>query len=169
MGVDQTVLWNYCVGRNDGNGECTWKVESHLRGPSGTYSKVPNLTKKGLPNQQYGAVIQISWASPKTITPENNKVKDDVFTQNEKIILAHTKKSSECVGAMVTTKARGKWRANYCYPKGPSKTNSITQDTLCVLYGSPHTMVFTENISPETNKVTLKKYIFSTLAENSAG
>ena len=38
------------------------------------------LTKKGLPNQQYGVVIQIPWASPQTITPENDKVKDAVFT-----------------------------------------------------------------------------------------
>ena len=46
----------------------------------GTYSKVPNLIQKGLPNQQFSVVLQIPWAPPKTIIPENAKVKNTVFT-----------------------------------------------------------------------------------------
>ena len=63
---------------------------------------------KGLPNQQYGVVLQIPWASPKTIIPENVKVKNAVFTLDENILCAHKIKSNECVGAMVTVKAPGK-------------------------------------------------------------
>ena len=46
----------------------------------GTYSKVPNLIQKGLPNQQYDVVFQIPRVSPKTIIPDNVKEKNAVFT-----------------------------------------------------------------------------------------
>ena len=40
------------------------------------------LIQKGLPNQQYDVVLQVPRVSPKTIIPENVKVKNTVFTMD---------------------------------------------------------------------------------------